>query len=491
MKKSEAGLFVIFILMTFILLAFFATVPLRYHSFSDPIIKKYLLLIFFSLALSGAALFLNSFSKVFLLAFPILFQLNRVLINLSDFMTLPRVLQSAGVGIDIIETIIILLFFVFFNVKKILYYFEFRAIRNYIFFIIIGLISTLWAFSSSGALCFIPNIIVLPCSYYVFSRFFEIDERNILYIIIGITLTGLFTTVFVWPEYFGIKWFSSFVASDNPVKQTDAIRAGGLISRAGIAILLASIIPFIYNFGIFYYSKYKVLVNVIGLILLLTLVMTLNRMHFFATCCSLVLIIFYAIKEKVMKINLSYFFTGVIVFGAGLYYIISKNTATVADIVYRTTYEGRLRQYEAAFENIKYSYGLGIGMNNFLVSPITLTSLGANSWNLTTGNTVHDDIIRISCEYGILGLLFFILSFLFLFMTPAKQKQAKAIVRGGKINIIVLLMIGLSAPAFNNDTVLTVCGLYMAIIRYYSTAKESKLLNELNEKYSKKFTLKT
>lgn len=482
MKKSEAGLFVIVSSFFFIFLAYVATVSLQQYSFSDPIIKKYLLLIFFLLAIQLTGLFLNSLSKSFILFLPLLFQFNRQLIPFSSFLRLPPALATDG--IDIVQTIIIFLFIIFFNVKKILHYFYFKPIRFYMVFITVGLISIIWAFNRNSSVSFLFNIFMLPFSYYVFSRLFEFDEKNILYLSLGLVLTGLISILFVWPNYFGIKGFSSLIASNNnPGQASDSIRAGGVISRAGIAMLLASIIPYIYSFGIFYFSKYKKTVNLIGLILILTLVMTLNRMHFLATCCSIALIIWFGIKEKNMKINLSYFFSGVIIFIVGIYYVISKNTATVEDIVYRTTYESRFQQYQAAYANLKYSFGLGIGMNNFLVSPITASVLGLNSWSLRTGNTVHNDLLRISSEYGILGLIYFVLSFSFLFTTRSNLSISKALIRGSKINIICLLIIGLTTPAFNNVTVLIISGLYMAIIKYYSSSNEGKLLNELKYKY--------
>src|SRR5690242_2771898 len=117
MKSNEASLLVIVSFILAIFMVYFEVVQLQNSSFSDPIIKKDLLIIFFILVLLIYSALIKSFSKAFVLMYPVLFELNRTLISLAQLVKLPPVLKT--LNIYIVDVIAIILFFILFDLKKI------------------------------------------------------------------------------------------------------------------------------------------------------------------------------------------------------------------------------------------------------------------------------------------------------------------------------------------------------------------------------------
>jgi O-antigen ligase len=486
MKNSESSLFVVITLIFSIFLVFFEVIQLQKLGFSDPIIKKNLLLLLFISGLLVYAAFTNSLSKAFVLFYPFLFELDRPLLFVSDYLNVSRELKTTSV--NLIDIIIITLFLILFDLKKVVYYFRFKPVFFYNLFILTGLATIAWAFSPSAAIAYIPTIILLPLAYYVFSRLFEFSERNIFFVSIGLLGSALFSIIFVWPSYFGVNWFSFLLSNDanNGGAVQGSVRAGGIVARAATALLLAGLIPFLYNFGVYYFKKYRRYVHAIGILLVFTLVLTLNRMHFAATCLCIALLLWYAIKQKVVKANIGFILVGGIAFLLAVVYIISLNGNDYEDTLDRSTWNGRVEQYGAAYDNFKYSMGMGIGMNNFLVSPISsslLGTAGVSNDAFEEGNTVHDDYLRALCEYGVIGLLFYLLFFTSIIKIKSKDERMQALIRGGKISIFSFVLIGLSSPALNHNTSLILAGIYLAIIKYYKDKPSAEKFITITNKY--------
>jgi hypothetical protein len=343
-----------------------------------------------------------------------------------------------------------------------------------------------WAINPNAVVAYIPNIILVTVSYYVFLNLFEINERNIYWITLGLFFCALLSVIFVWPSYFGKDWFS-FLLNKDPTKSGSSktsIRAGGILARSDMALLLAALIPYLYNFGIFYLRSLRKYVHFIGIFLFLTLVLTLNRMHFFATSLSIAFLLWYAIKQKVVKAQIGFIIVGGALFLIMIGYVISLNGNSYEETLERSTWKGRFEQYNAAFQNIKYSQGLGIGMNNFLISGISASLLADINGAFESGNTVHNDYLRVLTEYGIIGLLFYILFFISVTRQRAKASYMQPLVRGAKANIITLAIIGISAPALNKDSALIIIGIYLAIIKFYKDKEAPRGLIEITKKYS-------
>lgn len=487
MKSTEASLFVIVALVLSAFLIFFEVVQLQHLSFSDPIVKKNLLLLFFVIGLTVYAGFTNSFSKAFVLFYPLLFELDRSLVFVSDYLVVSRDLKSTS--INLIDVVLFALFIIFLDFKKIASFFRFKPVYYYNWFVLVGIATIFWAFSPNAAIAYIPTIILLPVSYYVFSRLFEFSEKNIFYISIGLLGSALFSIIFVWPSYFGIQWFN-FLLSSNADKTGGGgsqVRAGGIIARAATAILLAGLIPYVYNFGIYYFRKYRRYVHAIGVLLVLTLVLTLNRMHFAATCFCIGLLLWVAIRQKVVQARIGYVLIAGVLFLGTVVYVISLNGNSYEETLDRSTWNGRIEQYSAAWANLKYSSGLGVGMNNFLVSPISanlLGATGATNGAFESGNTVHDDYLRVLCEYGIIGLIFYLLFFSTFFKIKTVSSNAQALVRGAKISILSFGIIGLSSPALNHNSALILIGIYLAVIKYYKDKPMTDKFVNLTKKFN-------
>lgn len=487
MKSNEASLLVIVSFILAIFMVYFEVVQLQNSSFSDPIIKKDLLIIFFILILLIYSALIKSFSKAFVLMYPVLFELNRTLISLAQLLKLPPILKT--LNIYIVDVIAIILFFILFDLKKVAAVFRFKPVYYYNIFIVIGILSVFWAMNPNAAIAYIPTIILIPVCYYVFLMLFQYNEKNIFYLSIGLFFSAMLSIIFVWPSYFGIQWFNFLLSRDSDATGSTAnsVRAGGILARAIMALLLASLIPYLYNFGIHYFKRYRRYVHMIGMMLILTLVLTLNRMHFFATCLGICLILFSAIKQHVVKAYIGVITVGAVLFLGVVVYVVSLNGNDVENTIDRDTWEGRMQQYNAAFQNFEYSAGLGIGMNNFLVSPISVallgSALGVDNGAFESGNTVHDDYLRVLAEYGVAGLIFYVLFFISTIKQRVNNPKIKPLVYGAKINIIVVGIVGLSSPALNHDLALIIIGMYLAIIKYYQDNNSAEKFLEITEKY--------
>ncbi len=482
MKRSESSLllFMYAIAAGFIIYFFFLSESL---DFSTAETKKSFLLFFFVVGVILFGRVTRSISKAFVIFFPMLFQVNKVIFELSDVIQLPLVLDQ--MQIRIAALILFFAFVILFDYRKLAEYFRFKPVLFYNLFILVGIFTLVWAISINAAISYIPTIIMLPVSYFVFMRFFEMDEKNIWRLNWGLILTALISLIFIWPDYFGIKWFAFLVnESEDTSFKGESVRAGGLVSRAAVALLLCGIIPYIYNFGIYYYKKYRRYVYLTSLILILTLILSLSRMDIIASVLGVGLLSWYMIREGEIKVNVVFLLVGVVFFIGLAYYVVTSNGNSVEEAITRDTWDGRLAQYSAGLSNFTYSYGFGVGMNNYLVSYVSRSVLGANAWNFRSGNTLHSDYFRILGEYGLVGFIFYLL---FLFNSlKAKTKTSVAIpmVRGAKINIGILAFAGLTEPALNHDTTLMLCGMYLAIMKYYENKSTSDFLSEMSLKLS-------
>lgn len=482
MKRSEQSLLLVLYLICtgFILNFFFLAQSLN---FSDADTKKQFLIFAFVCGIIGFGKITGSVSKGFVLFFPLIFQINKVIFEISSVLELPVVLDQ--MQIRIAGTVILGMLLILIDIRKLIDSLKFKPVRFYCLFILVGLFTLVWAININAVISYIPTIIMLPVAYFVFLRLFEIDEKNIWYTCWGLIFTALFSLLFIWPDYFGIKWFSFLLADGGEGGSTaESVRAGGLVSRAAVALLLSSLIPFIYNFGIYYYPKYKKWVHLTGLILLLTLILSLSRMNIGATIIGLALALWYMVFEKVIKINIVFIFIGSISFALLAFFVISANGNSVEEAITRDTWDGRLEQFGAGLANFTQSYGFGVGMNNYLVSYISRNVLGANAWNFRSGNTLHSDYFRILGEYGLAGFLFYITFLISTFKTRTSLIIANPLVRGAKINIGVLAIAGLTEPAMNHDTTLIICGMYLAIMKYYQNKSSSEFLESMALKYA-------
>jgi len=199
-------------------------------------------------------------------------------------------------------------------------------------------------------------------------------------------------------------------------------------------------------------------------------------MHFATTVFCVCIVLWFAIvKDKIVKANIVAVLLALFAFLAVVVYVITANGNTLQNAVTRDTLSGRLLQYQAALANFNYSLGFGIGMNNFLVSPVSRAVLGANNWVFRAGATVHNDLLRIMAEYGIMGLICYIAFFISILKIKLPANSLSPMVRGAKINIIALALLGLTSPSFVHSFTLIITGLYLAIIRFLIKSEEFKL----------------
>jgi O-antigen ligase len=432
------------------------------------LIKKLGLVTAFLFGIIAGGYFWKSLSRAFLTFLPSLFILNRKLFFIGEFFEVPATFNSTS--LTIVDVILVVLFIFMFNARRIVKIFTFKPIFFYICFIIVGILSMTWSTNSLVGLINIPKIIMLPIAYYVFINFFIDNPRNIYYLFHGILISAFFSMIFIWPEYFGIKWFSQFLDKEEEVGGTEVVRAGGMIARSEMALFLASIIPFLFGFGVFYLKKQdRRKVFVYTGIFILTLTMTLNRMHILATLACTGLILLYATKTK--KINNKFFIIPFLVIMAigGILYIVQSNSSDSIDaIIYRDTYSGRFEQYNAAINIIKATNGMGVGMNNYLVSDVSIETLGKNHWVFRSGKTVHNDILRVFSEFGFVGFFFFLSFFVTIFFPRANSLNSRPLLMICKTTATVLFIIGITAPVFNKTYSLIIIGIYLAMIKYSS-----------------------
>jgi O-antigen ligase len=111
---------------------------------------------------------------------------------------------------------------------------------------------------------------------------------------------------------------------------------------------------------------------------------------------------------------------------------------------------------------------MGVGMNNYLVSDVSIEALGKNHWVFRSGKTVHNDILRVFSEFGFVGFFFFLSFFVTIFFPRANSLNSRPLLMICKTTATVLFIIGITAPVFNKTYSLIIIGIYLAMIKYSS-----------------------
>jgi O-antigen ligase len=435
------------------------------ESVSSSLIKKIALLVVFILGVLAAGTYWKSLTRAFLTLFPVLFITNKKLIGIGHLINVPPIFHTTSV--TIVDVILLVLFLFLFKPSVASQVFSFRPVQYYFLLMAVGILSIFWADDAGVSILYLPRIVMLPLSFYVFVVFFLRDTRNIQYLFHGLLIGSLMSIIFVWPEYFGIKWFSQFIEQEEErVIAGQAVRAGGVIARSEMALFLVSVIPFLFGYGLFYLKRsQQKIVYFYTILLAATLTMTLNRMHILASlfCCGLIFLL--ASSRKVVRggFLLAPIF-GTLIIGVIFFVIIQNSSGSVESVVSRNTASGRLNQYKAALEVVSQTKGFGVGMNNYLASDKVKEVLGANNWVFRTGNTVHNDFLRIFSEYGISGVFAFLMFAISSIWLRYRYDLEPAVVIASKLGILSIMIVGLSAPALNKSYSLIIVAVYLAII---------------------------
>ena len=288
--------FLIFLTISSIIFCYL--VALENYDFSNRIVKRYLLILFFITAILIYGFKVKSIASSFCFIYPSSIILRRSLIDFGKLFGIDHkynfTFDTYEIFIYFTFMIILLIFLIRINLYRGKNEMIFTPMKYFLLFSAFGVLSLWWAKEPSAGISSIFALITFPISFIVFNELFIVNTNNITHFIRGVFLSALLSIIFVWPEFWGFPWFAQYIRETSTVSQSEGlIRAGGLISKSMFSVYTAMTIPFMFASFLLRTDINDVEKNILLVSMILfiaTLAMTLHRMPFVATMFGMMLI---------------------------------------------------------------------------------------------------------------------------------------------------------------------------------------------------------
>ncbi len=269
-------------------------------------------------------------------------------------------------------------------------------------------------------------------------------EKNIKYLLFSISLSGFFVAIYGFFQYIG---FDLFVWQE-PVMASRVISSIGQPNflASFLILTLFSSIALLFKFKGFY-GRLFILINIF--FQLLAIYLTSSRAAILSLFVIIILAFFIFIKNKRLKLIFS-----ISAMLACLFVFIFSSDRLASSFDFNTgSVLARSQFYKASISAITKKPFLGSGLEQ---TGNKLVSYYNPDWALFSTvnnypNRAHNAILDISLNYGLLGLIvFIILSFLFLYFLIYKNKDKEnwfKVLSLGLLTYIISLMFGFSSLA--------------------------------------------
>ncbi len=325
-----------------------------------------------------------------------------------------------------------------FNFSK---FIQFKPFIFLIGFIIWGFISYLYALNQDEVIVKTIRWVQLPLSLFILMNFYKsnyLEYVKVISIIVSIIL--LFELYFTYSTYFQLTQYRPYDFSFAHILK--GATGNKNINAASLLIKTPFLIYLIHQFKshIIKYVFTIVLAFTTYLIFILSSRSSIISL-FIIIAIFIIRYIYLSIKNKTLIKDISFFLilSGML-FSIALFTVnYSENNS--ASIIKRastintedTSTQQRLRFYQHSLDQLLQNPLIGVGLGNWKIKSIDYDKEDVVGY--TIPYHTHNDFLEISTELGIIGLILYLLIFIFPFIDLLKEKKKSEIVN---INTIIL-----------------------------------------------------
>ena len=329
------------------------------------------------------------------------------------------------------------------NKTRIKSYLQFKPFLFLIAFILWGMTSYLYSENQTEVIVKIVRWIQLPLSLFILMQFFHIYSKNYFKIISFFVLTVLlaelyfsFSTFFQLIKYAPYDFsFANLLKGASGNKNITA--ASILIKIPFIIYLISEVSNRLIKFtlaSILFSSTYLIFLlsaraSIIGLFLVLS-ILVINYIYFSIKNKTL-------IKDISFGLILTSMLASTILFSFNYR---NNNTASFTNRVSTintedTSTQQRLRFYKHSFTQVINNPFIGVGLGNWKIKSIDYDKKDIMGY-IVPYHT-HNDFLEIAAELGVIGLILYLLIFIFPLISLIKNKTEEKLIN---INSIILLL---------------------------------------------------
>ena len=329
------------------------------------------------------------------------------------------------------------------NKTRIKSYLQFKPFLFLIAFILWGMTSYLYSENQTEVIVKIVRWIQLPLSLFILMQFFHIYSKNYFKIISFFVLTVLLAELyFSFSTFFQLTKYASYDFSfANLLKGASGnknITAASILIKIPFIIYLISevsnrLIKFTLA-SILFSSTYLIFLlsaraSIIGLFLVLS-ILVINYIYFSIKNKTL-------IKDISFGLILTSMLASTILFSFNYR---NNNTASFTNRVTTintedTSTQQRLRFYKHSFTQVINNPFIGVGLGNWKIKSIDYDKKDIMGY-IVPYHT-HNDFLEIAAELGVIGLILYLLIFIFPLISLIKNKTEEKLIN---INSIILLL---------------------------------------------------
>ncbi len=320
--------------------------------------------------------------------------------------------------------------------------FQFKPFIFLVLFIAWGLISYFYALNQEEVIVKAIRWVQLPISLFILLNFFKSDYLTYVKVISVIVSSILIVELyFTYSTYFQLTQLSAYDFTYAFILKgatgNKNINAASLLIKTPFLIYLISL----FRNHLIKYSLAGVLIMTTYMVFILSSRSSIIAL-FFVISMLIFRYIYLSVRNKSMIKDTSYFLIlGGLLFSVMLFSVRFNNTNS-ASIIKRastvnledTSTQQRLRFYQHSLDQTLNNLIIGVGLGNWKIKSVDYDKKDVVGY--TIPYHTHNDFLEISSELGIIGLILYLLIFIFPFLGIFQHKEGNKLIN---VNTIILL----------------------------------------------------
>lgn len=320
--------------------------------------------------------------------------------------------------------------------------FQFKPFIFLVLFIVWGFISYFYALNQEEVIVKAIRWVQLPISLFILLNFFKSDYLTYVKVISVIVSSILIVELyFTYSTYFQLTQLSAYDFTYAFILKgatgNKNINAASLLIKTPFLIYLISL----FRNHLFKYLLAGVLIMTTYMVFILSSRSSIIAL-FFVISILIIRYIYLSVRNKSMIKDTSYFLIlGGLLFSVMLFSVRFNNTNS-ASIIKRastvnledTSTQQRLRFYQHSLDQTLNNLIIGVGLGNWKIKSVDYDKKDVVGY--TIPYHTHNDFLEISSELGIIGLILYLLIFIFPFLGIFQHKEGNKLIN---VNTIILL----------------------------------------------------
>ncbi len=320
--------------------------------------------------------------------------------------------------------------------------FQFKPFIFLVLFIAWGLISYFYALNQEEVIVKAIRWVQLPISLFILLNFFQSDYLTYVKVISVIVSSILIVELyFTYSTYFQLTQLSAYDFTYAFILKgatgNKNINAASLLIKTPFLIYLISL----FRNHLIKYLLAGVLIMTTYMVFILSSRSSIIALFFVISILIFRYIYLSARNKSIIKDTSYFLILGSLLFSVMLFSVRFNNTNS-ASIIKRastvnledTSTQQRLRFYQHSLDQTLNNLIIGVGLGNWKIKSVDYDKKDVVGY--TIPYHTHNDFLEISSELGIIGLILYLLIFIFPFLGIFQHKEGNKLIN---VNTIILL----------------------------------------------------